>query len=56
VIHVADVKVHTIGHILDGKCKDWYVFVQTFGNQGDYLILEETDDIYAVPTFRHFGR
>ena len=34
-----DVRVHTAGRITTGEYKDWYVFVQTYGNSDNYLIL-----------------
>ncbi len=33
-------RIHTVGQILDGKYKDWYVFVQTYRHSSShYLIL-----------------
>ncbi|MEP6988936.1 MAG: hypothetical protein ABI970_25260 [Chloroflexota bacterium] len=37
---MTDVRIHTVGHILDGKYKDWYVFIQTNRRSSSYLILK----------------
>lgn len=35
-----EIKLHTVGHIIDGdKYKDWFVFVQTYRNAENYLVL-----------------
>ena len=44
---MTDVRVHTVGHILDGKYKDWYIFVQTYRHSSRYLIVKSNNKMFG---------